>query len=139
MNPKTSQTVAAIIMLSFMLVGGYYVRGIPVWIAWVKYLSFIYWGFNLLIKVEFAGLTYYACGDLLSGQTAMDATGGAAPGTRVSADTPGCQPVPDLSRALQLPVDVNESPLLDGMVLLAMLIGARIWIYFTLRRKTKAS
>jgi hypothetical protein len=47
--------------------------------------------------------------------------------------------VPDLQRAMQLPVDVNESPLLDGMVLLAMLVGARIWIYFTLRKKTKAS
>jgi hypothetical protein len=32
MNPKTAQTVASIIMLGFMLVGGYYVRNIPVWI-----------------------------------------------------------------------------------------------------------
>jgi hypothetical protein len=44
MNPKTAQTVASIIMLGFMLVGGYYVRGIPAWISWIRYLSFVYWG-----------------------------------------------------------------------------------------------
>lgn len=38
------QTVASIIMLGFMLVGGYYVRGIPAWISWIRYLSFVYWG-----------------------------------------------------------------------------------------------
>jgi hypothetical protein len=26
MNPKTAQTIASVIMLAFMLVGGYYVR-----------------------------------------------------------------------------------------------------------------
>lgn len=35
--------------------GGYYVRGIPVWISWLKYVSFIYWGWNLLLKVRSAG------------------------------------------------------------------------------------
>lgn len=33
-------------MLTFMLVSGYYVRGVPVWIGWLRYLSFTYWGFN---------------------------------------------------------------------------------------------
>jgi hypothetical protein len=28
---------------SVMLVAGFYVANIPVWIAWLKYLSFIYW------------------------------------------------------------------------------------------------
>lgn len=27
-------------------------RGIPVWISWLKYVSFIYWGWNLLLKVR---------------------------------------------------------------------------------------
>lgn len=42
--PCCPQTVASIIMLGFMLVGGYYVRGIPAWISWIRYLSFVYWG-----------------------------------------------------------------------------------------------
>eukprot|EP00198_Chlamydomonas_reinhardtii_P001397 XP_001690733.1 predicted protein [Chlamydomonas reinhardtii] len=49
-NPQNGQTIATIFMLSTMLVGGYYVRGIPVWISWLKYVSFIYWGWNLLLK-----------------------------------------------------------------------------------------
>ncbi len=32
---------------------------VPVWIGWIKYLSFVYWGYNLLIKVQFRGATYY--------------------------------------------------------------------------------
>jgi hypothetical protein len=44
MAPLRVQTVASIIMLGFMLVGGYYVRGIPSWISWIRYLSFVYWG-----------------------------------------------------------------------------------------------
>ncbi|KAK9839571.1 hypothetical protein WJX84_010569, partial [Apatococcus fuscideae] len=39
MNPKTAQTIAAILMLAFVLTGGYFVRGIPDWISWIKYLS----------------------------------------------------------------------------------------------------
>ena len=40
MNPKTAQTVASIIMLGFMLVGGYYVRNIPAWIRLVLVVLF---------------------------------------------------------------------------------------------------
>lgn len=32
---------------------------VPVWIGWIKYLSFVFWGYNLLIKVQFRGATYY--------------------------------------------------------------------------------
>ncbi len=42
-NVKNGQTVATVAVLSMMLVGGYFVRGIPVWIAWLKYLSIYYW------------------------------------------------------------------------------------------------
>lgn len=43
MNPKTAQTIAAVLMLVFMLISGYYVRNIPVWISWLKYLSFLWY------------------------------------------------------------------------------------------------
>jgi hypothetical protein len=40
-------------MLTFLLVGGYYARSIPVFISWVRYISFLYWGFNILTKIQF--------------------------------------------------------------------------------------
>ncbi|KAF6253780.1 P-loop containing nucleoside triphosphate hydrolase protein, partial [Scenedesmus sp. NREL 46B-D3] len=131
MNPKTAQTVASIIMLGFMLVGGYYVRGIPAWISWIRYLSFVYWGFNLLLKIEFAGATYYSCGS--SGLGTLDGAAAAGP----SAEP--CQAVSDLQAALQLPTDTNESPALEVGVLLAMLVLLRLMVYHTLRQKTKAA
>ena len=51
--PAHPQTVTTVVILTFLLVGGYYVRNIPVWIRWIKYVSFLYWGFNLLIKTQF--------------------------------------------------------------------------------------
>jgi hypothetical protein len=38
MDPQNGQTIATILMLTTMLVGGYYVRTIPVWISWLKYV-----------------------------------------------------------------------------------------------------
>lgn len=34
-------------MLAFLLTGGYFVRQIPVWIRWLKYLSFPYYTFRV--------------------------------------------------------------------------------------------
>lgn len=59
------QTVTTIVILAFLLVGGYYVRSIPEWIGWLKYLSFLYWGFNLLIKSQFRCASPAAAGALL--------------------------------------------------------------------------
>ena len=53
MNPKTSQAVAAVIMLSFILTGGFFVLNIPSWIAWFKYLSFVYYALGLALYVQF--------------------------------------------------------------------------------------
>lgn len=72
-NPQNGQTIATIYMLASMLVGGYYVRGMPVWIQWMKYCSFIYWGWNLLLKVEFVHRPY-SC--------ALDAAGAAGGGAQ---------------------------------------------------------
>ena len=37
-------------LVSFQ-VGSFFVANIPAWIAWLKYVSFIYYGYNLLLKV----------------------------------------------------------------------------------------
>jgi hypothetical protein len=42
-------------------VGGFYVNLVPVWIAWAKYLSFLFYGYNLLLKIEYQGRTIWDC------------------------------------------------------------------------------
>lgn len=36
MVPKTAQTIASVVMLTFVLTGGYFVTDIPVWIGWLS-------------------------------------------------------------------------------------------------------
>ena len=31
--------------------GGFYLANIPAWISWLKYLSFAYFGYNLLVRL----------------------------------------------------------------------------------------
>lgn len=124
MNPKTAQTVASVMMLTFMLVGGFYVREVPGWIAWTKYLSFVYWGFNLLLKIEFAGRPVIDCTP--------------PPGAPPGGLTP-CKRVDNVRAALNLPDDPDASPALDVVVTLATLIVLRVGVYIALRKKTKAA
>lgn len=43
-------------------VGGFYLANIPAWISWLKYLSFAFFGYNLLLKAEYRGRTLWDCG-----------------------------------------------------------------------------
>jgi ATP-binding cassette, subfamily G (WHITE), member 2 len=43
MNPKTAQTVAAVLMLTIILTGGFFVVDIPSWIGWLKWFSYVYY------------------------------------------------------------------------------------------------
>ena len=54
-SPKTSQAVATVVIMTFMLTGGFYLSTAPPWIAWAKYVGFIYYGWNTLLFVEFHG------------------------------------------------------------------------------------
>lgn len=89
----------------------------------------------MLLKIEFRGALYYACGT--SGLEPGAGELGAAT-TAVVTSAP-CVPVADLQTALQLPVDPNASLALDTGVLIAMLVVMRLLVYTTLRSKTKAS
>ncbi|KAJ7562979.1 hypothetical protein O6H91_03G091500 [Diphasiastrum complanatum] len=61
MDVKKATTMASIIMLTFMLTGGFYVQHIPVFIRWLKYLSFNYHCFKLLLKVQYSPDQRYNC------------------------------------------------------------------------------
>ncbi|GAB4821556.1 hypothetical protein N2152v2_008602 [Parachlorella kessleri] len=120
MVPKTAQTIASVLMLGFMLVGGFYVQNIPSWISWLKWLSFITYAYNLLIKIEFGGVTLYDCG---------------AQSIRHPQDDPNCFPVTDNQAALKMFVNPN-GPVWEVGVLFGFLIFFRFLVYVALRKKT---
>ncbi|KAG2425311.1 hypothetical protein HXX76_013891 [Chlamydomonas incerta] len=124
MNPQNGQTVATIFMLSTMLVGGYYVRGIPVWIAWLKYVSFIYWGWNLLLKIEFSNRAF-PCSAIDSGISGNATLAALSPSSVCSVES-----------ANIFEVDVDAPVTKEVCILIAMFIFLRLCVYYALQYKT---
>lgn len=116
-NPQNGQTIATILMLTFMLVGGYYVADIPVWIAWLKYASFIYWGWNLQLKIQYR---HYPvdCSEVPMDSPAYN-------GTQCDVQDMG-----------EFEINVNENVYPEVLVLLGMLAVGRLAVYIALRWKT---
>ncbi|WPT14308.1 ABC transporter G family member 9 [Picochlorum sp. SENEW3] len=134
MNPKTSQAVATVIMLAFILTAGYFVVSIPVWISWLKYISFVYYSLGLLLYVQFdaGNAELYAC----------FADSGSQQCQAVDVDNPEssslCQRVDDVRNSLGIVQDITSQgeAIRNGMILLAFLIVLRIAVYYVLRSKT---
>ncbi|KAG4920682.1 hypothetical protein JHK84_049529 [Glycine max] len=61
MSVQRAGTAASLILMLFLLTGGYYVQHIPKFMKWLKYLSFMYYGFRLLLKVQYSGDQLYDC------------------------------------------------------------------------------
>ncbi|KAJ7518856.1 hypothetical protein O6H91_20G011600 [Diphasiastrum complanatum] len=61
MDVRKGTTLATVLMHTFMLTGGYYIQHIPVSIKWLKYLSFNYQSFKLLVKVQYSANQRYSC------------------------------------------------------------------------------
>ncbi|KAH0469408.1 hypothetical protein IEQ34_000966 [Dendrobium chrysotoxum] len=55
MNAKQASTVITITMLAFLLTGGFYVQKVPICMKWLKYTSFTFYCFRLLIGVQYRG------------------------------------------------------------------------------------
>lgn len=128
MVPKTAQTIASVVMLTFVLTGGYFVTTIPVWIDWIKYLSFIYYGFGLLLHIEYTGRTIYSCTE-------------PSTCTQINPSNPQNDPrctVIDTQEGLGLSQDPNSSSwvAINVCVLFGFLVIIRILVYVFLRRKT---
>ncbi|KAL8142157.1 hypothetical protein V2J09_015189 [Rumex salicifolius] len=58
---KRAGTVASLVLMLFLLTGGYYIQHIPKFMKWLKYVSFMYYGFRLLLKVQYSGEELYEC------------------------------------------------------------------------------
>ncbi|KAJ8774623.1 hypothetical protein K2173_017069 [Erythroxylum novogranatense] len=62
MDVKQATTLASVIMLVFLLAGGYYIQQIPQFIAWLKYISFSHYCYKLLIGVQYSANEVFRCG-----------------------------------------------------------------------------
>lgn len=108
MDVKQATTLASVVMLAFLLAGGYYIEHIPSFIKWSKYISLSYYCYKLLLGVQYDEHDYYDCG---SGAT--------------------CR-VLDFPAIKHLGIDHKEY---DVLALALMLVGYRLVAYMALRKR----
>ncbi|KMT11590.1 hypothetical protein BVRB_5g109050 [Beta vulgaris subsp. vulgaris] len=53
MDIKKATTLGSVTVMTFMLAGGYFVKKVPIFISWIRYLSFNYHTYRLLLKVHY--------------------------------------------------------------------------------------
>lgn len=61
MDVKKATTLASVTTLVFLIAGGYYIQQIPAFIVWLKYLSFSYYCFKLLLGIQYNEEDFYEC------------------------------------------------------------------------------
>ncbi|KAG6782141.1 hypothetical protein POTOM_011531 [Populus tomentosa] len=61
MDIKQATTLASVTTMVFLIAGGYYVQQIPPFIVWLKYLSYSYYSYKLLLGVQYKEDDYYEC------------------------------------------------------------------------------
>ncbi|KAJ8497342.1 hypothetical protein OPV22_007894 [Ensete ventricosum] len=61
MDVKQATTLASVTTLVFLMAGGYYVQQIPPFIVWLKYLSYSFYCYKLLLGVQFSQHDAYQC------------------------------------------------------------------------------
>ncbi|GAU16501.1 hypothetical protein TSUD_167330, partial [Trifolium subterraneum] len=61
MEIKQATTLASVTTLVFLIAGGYYIQQIPPFIVWLKYLSYSYYFYKLLLGVQYSESDYYQC------------------------------------------------------------------------------
>jgi hypothetical protein len=110
-------TAATVVLISLMLVGGFFVRHLPHWLGvWCPWLSFFKYGYNACLQLEFKGGQIYQCVD----------------GTYV----PSCRNNPNgtfiSNEALQY-FDYGIAIQWNFLVLLGMFIAFRLCAYLSLR------
>ncbi|PSS15834.1 ABC transporter G family member 22 like [Actinidia chinensis var. chinensis] len=67
MDLKRATTLGSVTVMTFMLAGGYFVKKVPVFISWLRYLSFNYHTYKLLLKVQYEHLTHSVDGMKIDG------------------------------------------------------------------------
>jgi ATP-binding cassette subfamily G (WHITE) protein 2 len=63
-NLQHAITVATVLLLGLMLVGGFFVRNLPHWLGvWGKWLSFFKYAYDACLELQFSGGRIYKCVD----------------------------------------------------------------------------
>merc|ERR1711907_837168 len=62
LDMKKAQSAATIIMLTFMLSMGFFIRNMPAWIGWIKYLSFMTYTFQAFLNIHLGSKFKDVCG-----------------------------------------------------------------------------
>lgn len=62
MDVKQATTLSSVLMLVFLLASGYYIQHIPMFINWLKYISFSHYCYKLLLGVQYSRNEVYECG-----------------------------------------------------------------------------
>ena len=108
-------TTGSTVMLITMLLGGFYVRVMPVWLDWSRYLSIINYSYSVLMNIEFTSSTIFTCAPENSAYPSC-ATGSTFDGTEVIAAQ-----------------GINTRVGLYVGVLLIVIVGLRLVAYLVLR------
>eukprot|EP00741_Cyanophora_paradoxa_P007497 tig00001130_g7252.t1 len=118
-NFKKALVVASLFMLASMLVGGFYVsnEALPIWIRWIRYVSFVKYSFEAMLLNEFSG-----------GNHSCDVVPSKYAACLASNYTAGI-PVPDILAML----GTENSMGLNVGSLVIMLFGFRFLSYLCLR------
>ncbi|XP_060198514.1 ABC transporter G family member 22-like isoform X1 [Lycium barbarum] len=56
MDVKKATTFASVILMTFMLSGGFFVQEVPVFMSWVRYISINYQTYRLLLRIQYNSL-----------------------------------------------------------------------------------
>uniref|UniRef100_A0A6N2NAC2 ABC transporter domain-containing protein n=1 Tax=Salix viminalis TaxID=40686 RepID=A0A6N2NAC2_SALVM len=102
-------TLLVMLLIVITSQASYYVQHIPKFMQWMKYLSFMFYGFRLLLKVQYDGDELYECESI-----------------------GGCRP---LQSSPSFDMVNLKGGLQEVWVLLAMALGYRVIAYFCLRRR----
>ncbi|KAL1567128.1 ABC transporter G family member 9-like isoform X2 [Salvia divinorum] len=62
MNQQTATTLGSVIVLAFGLAGGFFVQHVPIFIAWIKYISINQYSLKLLLASQYENDQTYNCG-----------------------------------------------------------------------------
>eukprot|EP01134_Creolimax_fragrantissima_P008613 CFRG8613T1 len=58
-HPRNAIVTGSVAMLSMMLLAGFYAQeSLPDWLSWARYLSFVYFAYGALARIEFMGELY---------------------------------------------------------------------------------
>lgn len=63
MDQRSATTLGAVIMLAFLLAGGFYVSNVPGFIAWIKYISISHYTYKLFLGSQYSTNETYKCSE----------------------------------------------------------------------------